>query len=100
VSNTTILRVVSGSKHPAFGEVSRSGKKLSEFDKRLTAKAFGATAERPITVPSLRDSLIFPTYPGLTPWANIVSPCRARFLRESFRQPTQNEYSHRLSRLS
>src|ERR1039458_1554715 len=49
VFHTTILRVVSGSKHPAFGEVSRSGKEPSEFDKGRLDKHFGCRcARRPV----------------------------------------------------
>jgi len=45
-----------------------------------------------------RDSLFFPLYPGLPPWAKSNSPLRGSISRNRSTVPTQEEFSHKYFR--
>ena len=79
-------------KHPAIGKFRAVGKTIG-IRQAAGREGVRATSERPITVPSLRDSLIFPTSPGLTPLGLIYNFALPGSLFARVLPPAQNEYS-------
>ena len=57
--------------NPALG---MAGAFCTNSESRIILGSVGGGRSRPPFVPSLRDSIILPAYPGLTSWANVFRP--------------------------